>query len=84
VNPRVALARRAEFVLIAIGGVFIIGGWGIGHQEWARALGWLFAGFGFAIEMVYGRVLKKSRTSETEKGPETETTQSRTTDESAP
>ena len=69
-NPRVALARRAEFVMIAIGGVFIIGGWGFAHQEWARALGWLFAGIGFAIEMVYGRVLKKPRAEEKESEPE--------------
>ena len=61
---RVALARRAEFVLIALGGVFIILGWGIGHQEWARALGWLCAGIGFAIEMVYTRVLKSGAASD--------------------
>jgi hypothetical protein len=63
-NPRVVLMRRLEFVAIAIGGVFIIGGWGIGHQEWARALGWAFAGVGFAIEMVYGRVFRSSRKAE--------------------
>jgi hypothetical protein len=63
-NPRVVLMRRLELVAIAIGGVFIIGGWGIGHQEWARALGWAFAGIGFAIEMVYGRVFRSSRNAE--------------------
>jgi hypothetical protein len=85
-NPRVVLARRTEFVLIAIGGVFIIFGWGIGHQEWARALGWLFAGFGFAIEMVYGKVLKGGRApgkqTETQAEKEPEATQSHATDES--
>lgn len=63
-NPRAVMARRVEFVLIAIGGVFIIGGWGIGHQEWARGLGWLFTGLGFAIELVNGRILKPSRAAE--------------------
>jgi hypothetical protein len=60
-NPRHVLIRRLEFVAIAVGGAFIILGWGIGHQEWARALGWIFAGIGFAIEMVHGRVLKPAR-----------------------
>src|SRR3954454_10485476 len=61
-NARAVLARRVEFIMIGIGGVFIILGWGIGHQEWARALGWAFTGVGFAIELVYGKVLKPSRT----------------------
>jgi hypothetical protein len=57
----VVLARRVEFSLIAVGGLFLIFGWGIGHQEWARALGWIFTGIGFAIEMVYGRAAKAAR-----------------------
>jgi hypothetical protein len=76
-NPRAVLARRVEFIMIGIGGVFIILGWGIGHQEWARALGWAFTGVGFAIELVYGKVLKPSRTTQ----PEPE---ARATDESKP
>ena len=68
-SPRVVLARRIEFVLIGIGGVFIIGGWGFAHQEWARALGWLFTGVGFAIEMVYGRVLRASGSAEKKAEP---------------
>lgn len=55
------LARRVEFSLIAIGGCFLILGWGIGHNEWARAVGWLFTGVGFAIEMVYGKVVRAAR-----------------------
>jgi hypothetical protein len=78
-NPRVVLARRAEFALIALGGVFIIFGWGIGHQEWARAVGWLFAGIGFAIEMVYGKVVRKPRAAARGTVPETAV---RPTDES--
>ncbi len=74
-NARAVLARRVEFIMIGIGGVFIILGWGIGHQEWARALGWAFTGVGFAIELVYGKVLKPSRTTEPEPEP-------RATDES--
>ena len=61
-DARARLARRVEFTMIGIGGVFIILGWGIGHQEWARALGWAFTGVGFAIELVYGKVLKPART----------------------
>ena len=68
-HPRAVLARRIEFTMIAIGGVFIILGWGIGHQEWARALGWAFTGIGFAIEMVYGKVLKPSRAAGKADGP---------------
>jgi len=64
----VVLARRAEFALIALGGVFIIFGWGIGHQDWARALGWLFAGCGFAIEMLYGKVFKADRSAQKGQG----------------
>jgi hypothetical protein len=60
---RAVLARRVEFSLIALGGVFIIFGWGIGHQEWARALGWAFTGIGFAIEMIYGKVLRPAQKS---------------------
>ena len=59
--PRVVLARRFEFSLIALGGVFLIFGWGIGHQEWARAVGWLCTGIGFAIEMVYGKVVRAAK-----------------------
>jgi hypothetical protein len=55
------LARRIEFSLIALGGCFLILGWGIGHHEWARAVGWLFTGVGFAIEMVYGKVVRAAR-----------------------
>jgi hypothetical protein len=77
--PRVVLARRLEFTLIAIGGVFIILGWGIGHQEWARALGWLFAGIGFAIEMVYGRLYRAAGKTRRTSEPEPDR---RTTDES--
>jgi hypothetical protein len=76
-NPRVVLARRAEFGLIALGGVFIILGWGIGHHEWARALGWIFTGIGFAIEMVYGRVARQPRLARPETEPQP-------TDESTP
>jgi hypothetical protein len=67
-HARAVLARRVEFSLIAIGGVFIILGWGIGHQEWARAVGWVCTGIGFAIEMVYGKVLKPA----TKAAPEAE------------
>ena len=55
------LARRIEFSLIALGGVFLIFGWGIGHQEWARAVGWLCTGIGFAIEMVYGKIVRAAK-----------------------
>ncbi len=60
-NPRLVLARRVEFGLIALGGLFLIVGWGIRHEEWARAVGWVFTGFGFAIEMVYGKVAKAAK-----------------------
>lgn len=60
-HARAVLARRIEFVMIGIGGVFIIFGWGFGQHEWARALGWIFTGVGFAIEMVYGRVIKPAQ-----------------------
>jgi hypothetical protein len=77
-NPRLVLARRVEFGLIAVGGLFLIIGWGIRHEEWARAVGWLFTGIGFAIEMVYGRVAKAAKKQEdAEEEP-------RVTDESTP
>jgi hypothetical protein len=79
----VILARRVEFSLIAIGGCFLILGWGIGHHEWARAVGWLFTGIGFAIEMVYGKVVRATRATEPEPEPEPEPDAS-VTDESAP
>jgi hypothetical protein len=60
-HARALLARRIEFLMIGIGGVFIIFGWGFGQHEWARALGWICTGIGFAIEMVYGRVLKPAQ-----------------------
>jgi len=82
-NPRMVLARRAEFVLIALGGVFIIGGWGFGHQEWARALGWICTGLGFAIELVYGRVRQASRAAAQEPATDAERTQPPATDDSA-
>jgi hypothetical protein len=78
---RAVLARRVEFSLIALGGVFIIFGWGIGHQEWARALGWAFTGIGFAIEMIYGKVLRPAQKSATASKPEPAPTVS---DESTP
>ena len=96
-HARALLARRVEFLMIGLGGVFIIGGWGFGHQEWARALGWIFTGIGFAIEMVYGRVIRPARKGAPQTSPETspETTAdttpeptagagSRVPDESAP
>jgi hypothetical protein len=60
-HARAVLARRVEFLMIGLGGVFIIFGWGFGQQEWARALGWIFTGIGFAIEMVYGKVIRPAR-----------------------
>ncbi len=84
------LARRIEFSLIAVGGCFLILGWGIGHQEWARAAGWLFTGVGFAIEMVYGKVVRAARATaqperEPEPQPEPDPDPDKTvTDESAP
>ena len=57
-TPRPVLMRRVEFALLGAGGLFLVLGWGIGHAEWARAVGWLLAGFGFAIEMVHGHVRK--------------------------
>ena len=74
---RVVLARRFEVALLVGAGLFLVLGWGIGHQEWARAVGWLLAGFGFAIEMVHGRVRRGSRHAEEDPEP-------RVTDESAP
>jgi hypothetical protein len=47
--------------MIAIGGVFIIFGWGVKAEEWARGLGWLLTGLGFACEMVYGQLSKAAR-----------------------
>ena len=86
-TSRAALARRVEFGVIALGGLFLILGWGIGHQEWARAVGWILTGIGFAIEMVYGRVLKPSRAAEADAEPDPEPDpepERRVTDESAP
>ncbi len=65
--------------MIALGGLFLIFGWGIGHQEWARALGWILTGIGFAIEMVYGRAAKAARTPERDGAEEA----TRVTDDSA-
>jgi hypothetical protein len=87
-HARAVLARRVEFAMIGLGGVFIIFGWGFGHQEWARALGWAFTGIGFAIEMVYGRVLKpasKAGKAKTDPVVEPEVgAEARVPDESAP
>jgi hypothetical protein len=56
VNPpaagRPTLLRIVGMALIAVGGLFLILGWGLGHHEWARTAGWLFTGFGFAFELV--------------------------------
>jgi hypothetical protein len=87
-HARAALARRVEFLMIGLGGVFIIFGWGFGHQEWARALGWIFTGIGFAIEMVYGKVIRPTlkKTPESTAGPAPEPTAeagARVPDESA-
>jgi hypothetical protein len=61
-TPRPVLIRRAGLVMIAIGGVFIIFGWGIKAEEWARAVGWVLTGLGFACEMIYGQLNKARKT----------------------
>jgi hypothetical protein len=61
VSERVVRARRLEYALIAAGGLFLIFGWGIGHQEWARGAGWILTGIGFAFEMIYGRNARSPR-----------------------
>ena len=72
-SPRRALMRRIEFTLIALGGLVLIFGWGIGHHEWARGLGWLLTGIGFAFEMVYGRRPKAARAEDAQSdGPATD------------
>ena len=69
--------RRVEFALLGAGGLFLVLGWAIGHAEWARSVGWLLAGFGFAIEMVHGHVRKTA-------GAAAEEPEPRVSDEPAP
>jgi hypothetical protein len=56
-----ALLRRYGLILILVGGVVLVWGWGFEKQEWARAVGWIFAGIGFATQMIYDIDRKKAR-----------------------
>ncbi|MET0838364.1 MAG: hypothetical protein ABWY19_06240 [Marmoricola sp.] len=56
--------RRAGLVMIAFGGAFLIFGWGLGAQPWARAIGWVLTGLGFACEMIYRQAITRAHAAE--------------------
>lgn len=53
--------RKIGLLLILIGGIFIIVGWGFGAETWARVVGWSLTGIGFACEMIYGQQAKNAK-----------------------
>ena len=72
--------RKIGLLLILVGGIFIIVGWGFGAETWARIVGWSLTGVGFACEMIYGQQVKNARAEQdaaaAQAAPETHTDES--------